>query len=252
MIETHCHLDYLKQDTLENILKRSHDEGVSKIMTIAVDPTNLSKVIEIANSHDNVFCSQGIHPHDAKDFTQEVKNTIIQNTQQNAKVLAIGEIGLDFHYNNSPPDVQKKVFEEQLQIALDLNKPIIIHTREADDETKDILKNFLPKLKGVLHSFTAGKELAEFALNAGFYLGFNGIITFKNAQSVRDIVDITPLDQLLIETDSPFLTPVPHRGKENAPFYLKHVAEKVAEIKRVSIEELIKVTTDNAHRLLDL
>lgn len=161
---------------------------------------------------------------------------------------AVGEIGLDYHYNNSPIDVQKKVFEKQLQLACDLDLPVVIHTREADEDTRDILKNFIPHLKrkGVLHSFTSGRALAEYALSEGFYLGFNGIITFKKAENVQEVVQITPLEQILLETDSPFLTPVPHRGKENAPYYLPFIAQKVAELKGETIEKILPIVYQNS------
>jgi TatD DNase family protein len=164
--------------------------------------------------------------------------------------VAVGEIGLDYHYNNSPRDIQIAVFEKQLQIACDTNLPVVIHTREADEDTRDILKNFSKNLKskGVIHSFTSSKELAEFVLAENFYIGFNGIITFKNAINVQDVVKITPIEQILFETDSPFLTPVPHRGKENAPYYLPHIVEKIAELKNISLDILKPQVYQNSFR----
>ncbi|MBL7664772.1 MAG: TatD family hydrolase [Bacteriovoracaceae bacterium] len=251
MIETHCHLDYLKQLPLEEIVEESKRKGVEKIITISVDPDNFNKVTEIANHFPEVYCTQGIHPHDAKLFTEEVYQGIKTNTQTNKKVVAIGEIGLDYHYNNSLPEVQKEVFKRQLQLACELKKPVVIHTRDADEDTEEILKSYLPRLtrKGVVHSFTSGIKLAKFALSNGFYLGFNGIITFKKADLIRDVLAITPLEQILIETDAPFLTPVPHRGKENAPFYLEYIVEKIAELKQVPVDEVRKITTENAQKL---
>lgn len=233
--ETHCHLDYLKAFSIDEILEKAGEVGVKHFMTIAVTPDNLDNVIKIANSHDNVYCTQGIHPHDAKLMTDDVLEKIKQNSVNNKKVKAIGECGLDYHYDNSPRDIQKKVFEMQLQLACDLDLPVVIHTRDADEDTIDILKNFTSKLKkkAVLHSFTSGKKLAEFAINEGLFIGFNGILTFKSAENVREIADMTPVENILFETDSPFLTPVPHRGKENGPYFLHHVAKKVAEIKDV-------------------
>jgi TatD DNase family protein len=164
------------------------------------------------------------------------------------KMVAVGEIGLDYHYNNSPADIQKSVFEKQLQIACDQDLPVVIHTRDADEDTKAILKNFSSTLKrkGVVHSFTSSLELAEFVLNEGFYIGFNGIITFKKAENVQEVVKITPPERILFETDSPFLTPVPHRGKENAPYYLPFVAAKIAELKNLEIEGLKKQVYENS------
>ncbi len=251
MIETHCHLDYLKETPLAETLEKSWEVGVQKIITISVEPDNLDSVIEIANNHENVYCSQGIHPHDAKLYTDQVGEKIKLQAQTESKVLAIGEVGLDYHYDNSPRNAQKDVFRKQLQIAVDLDKPTIIHTREAEEDTDEILSEFAPKLnrKGVIHSFTSSSKLAEKMLSLGFYLGFNGIITFKNAEDIREIVRNTPLDQILIETDSPFLAPVPHRGKKNAPYFLPHVVEKIAELKNTTEEEVIRVTTENAIKL---
>ena len=238
-IETHCHLDYLKELPLEEIRKKIQAAGISKVVTIGVDPGNLDKVRDLAHQYPEIFYSQGIHPHDAKEATDVEFNKIIERASDK-KMIAVGEIGLDYHYNNSPPEIQRTVFEKQLQIACDQDLPVIIHTRDADDDTRAILRNFSSKLKrkGVVHSFTSTKELAEFVLAEGFYIGFNGIITFKKAENVQEVVKITPNERILFETDSPFLTPVPHRGKENAPYYLPFVAAKVAELKGTDLEAL--------------
>lgn len=246
-IETHCHLDMLKAAPLEETLLKIGEAQIEKMITIGVDPHNLDHVMEISNKYPQVYFTQGIHPHDAKEATQ-VDFDKISSRSLLSKMVAVGEIGLDYHYNNSPIDVQKQVFEKQLQLACDHDLPVVIHTREADEDTKDILRNFIPHLKrkGVLHSFTSGRDLAEYALSEGFYLGFNGIITFKKAENVQAVVQLTPVDQILFETDSPFLTPVPHRGKENAPFYLPFVAQKVAELKGETIEKLIPIVYQNS------
>lgn len=238
-IETHCHLDYLKELPLEEILLKIKAAGITKVVTIGVDPENLDKVRDLAHKYPEIFYSQGIHPHDAKEATDIEYKKIIERSSDK-KMIAVGEIGLDYHYNNSPPEIQRAAFEKQLQIACDQDLPVIIHTRDADDDTRAILKNFSSKLKrkGVVHSFTSSKELAEFVLSEGFFIGFNGIITFKKAENVQEVVKITPNDRILFETDSPFLTPVPHRGKENAPYYLPFVAAKVAELKGTDLEKL--------------
>jgi TatD DNase family protein len=243
MIETHCHLDYLKAEPLEEIRKKIKEAGITKVVTIGVDPLNLDKVMDLALNHEEIYFTQGIHPHDAKDATEVEFEKIIQRCQH-PKMVAVGEIGLDYHYNNSPAEIQRQVFERQLQIACDQDMPVVIHTRDAEADTQAILKNFSSRLKhkGVIHSFTSSLELAEFVLSEGFYIGFNGIITFKKAENVQEVVKITPTERILFETDSPFLTPVPHRGKENAPYYLPFVAQKIAELKNVNLENLkIKV-----------
>lgn len=239
MIETHCHLDYLKAEPLEEIRRKIKEAGITKIVTIGVDPENLDKVMELSNTYEEIYFTQGIHPHDSKEATEVEFNKIIERSRM-PKMVAVGEIGLDYHYNNSPPEIQRTMFEKQLQIACDQDLPVVIHTREADENTKSILRNFSKTLKrkGVIHSFTSTIDLAEFVLSEGFHIGFNGIITFKKAENVQEVVKITPVERILFETDSPFLTPVPHRGKENAPFYLPFVAAKIAELKNVDLEQL--------------
>ena len=246
-IETHCHLDYLKALPLEEIRNLISEAGITKVITIGVDPQNLDKVKELSDTYPEIYFTQGIHPHDAKEVTEEEYQKISSRVSL-PKMVAVGEIGLDYHYNNSPQDVQRAVFEKQLQIAADHDLPVVIHTRDADEDTKAILKQFSPylKRKGVVHSFTSTIELAEFVLSEGFYLGFNGIITFKKSENVQEVVKITPPEKILFETDSPFLTPVPHRGKENAPYYLPFVAAKIAELKNLDLNELKKQVYQNS------
>ena len=246
-IETHFHLDYLKEYPHEEILRRSRACGVERFITISVEPDNLKVVRELASEYDDLFCSQGIHPHDAVKATPQDLQEIEQWAKNFSKCVAIGEIGLDYHYNHSPKNIQQDIFRQQLDIASRLNIPVIIHSRDADEDTECILKEF-PSLQGVIHSFTSGKKLAQYALGREFFLGFNGIITFKSAQNVRDILKMTPEHQILLETDAPFLTPVPHRGKENAPFYIPLIAEKVAQIKGKNPHDM-EVFYENSLRL---
>lgn len=250
IIETHCHLDYLEGEALGSVLEKSKDLGVEKIITIAVSPDNLEKVMTLTQSHENIFGSQGVHPHDADKFSDECLKQI-QGNLPHQKVLAVGEIGLDYFYEHSDRDTQKRVFEQQLQLAADENYPVIIHTRDADEDTEAILKNFSNSLKskGVIHSFSSGKHLAQFCLDDGYHLGFNGMVTFKNADNVRDVVDLCPIKQLLLETDSPYLTPAPYRGQKNAPYFLPFIAEKIAEIKNLDIEVLLKQCYQNSDNL---
>lgn len=250
IFETHCHLDYLKEKTTEETIALACEKGIDRFITISVSPNNLDKVIEIAKAHKNVYCTQGLHPHEAKHWTEEVEAKILKNSEYE-KVVAIGEIGLDFHYNNSPKEVQIEVFKKQLEIAVQRELPVVIHSRDADPETIEVLEEVAPKMKrkGVIHSFTSGPELAKKAIELGFCLGFNGITTFKNAQAVRDIVSLTPTDRILLETDSPFLTPIPYRGQENGPQFLPFIAEKIAEIKEVSIDEILLSTYSNGLKL---
>ncbi len=250
IIETHCHLDYLKEYTLEELTQRSGEVGIEKIITIAVSPDNLEKVMKLTQEHAMIWGTQGVHPHDAEKFTSETRSQIVENAK-NERILAIGEIGLDYFYEHSDRKTQHQVFETQLQIASDMDLPVVIHSRDADDDMMAILKNFESSLKkrGVIHSFTSGPELAQYALDQGFCLGFNGICTFKTAENVRDIIRMTPLEQMILETDAPYLTPVPYRGKENASFYLPFVAEKVAEVKDVPVEQLLEIAYANSQAL---
>lgn len=248
-IETHCHLDYLKEGQLSDTLDKCREYGVDKIVTIAVSPDNLEKVRNLI-ANEMIYGTQGIHPHEAKKITPETYQEIAASLGHK-KIVAVGEIGLDYYYEYSDPEVQKEAFERQLQIACDHDMPVVIHTREADEDTKAILRNFSTTLKkkGVIHSFTSGIELAEFCLSEGFHIGFNGIVTFKNAHNVRDVLDIVPLKQLLLETDSPYLTPMPFRGRENAPFYLPCVADFIAAHKKIDVIDLIEQANTNAKEL---
>lgn len=253
LIETHCHLDYLKQLPIEEILAAAAQRRVQQIVTIAVAPGNLQAVRKIAHTFNQVWCTQGIHPHEAEGYSDAVEAEIVDGLDDD-RVVAVGEIGLDYYYDNADRGVQRTVFSRQLQMAAEHDLPVVIHTREADDDTIAILGEIAPSIarKGVIHSFTSSPELAEFCLEQGFHLGFNGIITFNRADNVRAIVERTPLERILLETDSPFLTPVPYRGKENAPFYLPFIAQKVADIKNVAVDELLPVVTESSRRLFKL
>ena len=254
IVETHCHLDYLKERPLVDTLAQAHAVNVERLITIAVAPGNLATVRDLVAAHESVFGTQGIHPHDAESWTVIVEKEIreaLTADDKRKKLVAVGEIGLDYFYDNSDRGVQKEVFAKQLQIAVDTDRPVVIHSRDADDDTIAILKDFENSLsrRGVIHSFTSGPGLAQYAIDQGWYLGFNGISTFNKAENVRDIIRMTPLENLLLETDSPFLTPVPYRGRENAPFYIPFVAEQIAAVKEAAIEEVLTQTYRNSYRL---
>lgn len=250
IIETHCHLDYLESEALQAALESAKAVNIERIITIGVSPDNLEKVRQLAQEHEQVWGTQGIHPHDAKEYSPSV-DTQIRTNAQHPKMLAIGEIGLDYYYEHSDRAVQRQVFERQLQIAIDLNLPVVIHTREADEDTQAILQNFvgLMKQRGVIHSFTSSKALAEYCLTEDFCLGFNGISTFKPAENVREIIGLTPVEQILLETDAPYLTPVPYRGQKNEPKYLPFIAEQVARVKGLEVEALLPQVWGNSLRV---
>lgn len=249
-IETHCHLDYLKQCSTSELLALAKEQGVEKIVTIAVTPENFDKVEELTHSFEHVYGTLGVHPHDAMKFKEHTLDELRTRIPQNAKILAVGEIGLDYYYEKSPRHIQRDVFEKQIALSIELDRPMVIHTRDAEKDTMSILQNFETELKkkipGVLHSFTSTQELADFALGLGFYIGFNGIITFKNAEDVRQVLINCPADRIIYETDSPFLTPAPHRGRENAPHYLPFIAKKCAELKEMEPEVLNTIVLQNS------
>lgn len=250
IFESHCHLDYLEAAELEDTLARACDVGIERIITIAVSPENLDKVFRLAHSSAIIWGTQGIHPHEAESYSQTVEK-IIRERCTDQRIVAVGEIGLDYYYEHADRATQRTVFEQQLQIAVDLGMPVVIHTREADEDTRSILENFSTSLagRGVIHSFTSSLALAEYALQEGFMLGFNGITTFNRADNVREVVAATPLDKILLETDAPYLTPVPYRGRPNAPCYLPFIAEKIAEVKNCDVEQLLAQTWDNSMSL---
>lgn len=253
VFETHFHLDRLKQTASADCLSRAQSVGVEKFLTIAVEPDNLAETLALAQQYPNVFASQGIHPHDADQYTDQVA-AHIQTNLNHEKVLAVGEIGLDYYYDHSDRATQRQVFSKQLEIAIEADLPVVIHTREADQDTREILQAYAPQLqkKGVIHSFTSSIELAEWCLQAGFYLGFNGIITFNKADNVREVLKITPIERILSETDAPYLTPAPYRGQENQPYFLPMVLLKIAEVKQLPIEIVLEHCWQNAHQLFEL
>ncbi|MCL6416670.1 TatD family hydrolase [Aestuariirhabdus sp. Z084] len=250
IIETHCHLDYLEEDQLEQLLEQSRDLGIERIVTIAVSADNLQKVLDLSRMSDRIWGTQGIHPHDAEQFNIDVEAQIIEQLDD-PRMLAVGEIGLDYYYDHADRKIQRDVFERQLQIAVDKQLPVVIHTREADEDTRAILANFEQSLsrKGVIHSFTSGLELAQYCIGEGFKLGFNGIATFNKAENVREVVRSTPIEKIVLETDSPYLAPVPYRGRPNSPCYLPFIAQRIADELEVDINNLLKQAYHNSLEL---
>ena len=250
MIDSHCHLDHepLFQD-LENVIKRSKEIGLEKILTICTTLDSFTNILKIIEKDPMIYGTFGIHPHEAKDNIVDT-DQIINHVKQSNKIIGIGETGLDFFYNHSDRDQQIKSFEEHIQASIKLNMPLIIHSRDAEDETYQILKNHeKDNLKFLMHCFTGSKKFADKLLELNSYFSASGIITFKNAIDLQETFKTIPLDKLLIETDSPFLAPVPNRGKKNEPSFIKYTAEKLAEIKDVSFSEISSRTTNNFNNL---
>ena len=253
MIDSHCHLDHEPMySDLNNVILRSKESGVKKILTICTTKDSFKKITDIVEFDTMIYGTCGIHPHEtSKDIV--TKQEIIKNVKNNKKIIAIGESGLDFYYNHSDRTNQITSFKTHIEASIDLNIPIIVHSRNAENETYDILKNYIKyKPKILMHCFTGSSEFAYKLLTLDSYFSASGIITFKNSNDLRDTFKIIPNDKLLIETDSPYLAPVPHRGKKNEPSFIKHTLEKLAQVKNVEISSIEKITSNNFNSLFNL
>ena len=251
LIDSHCHLDFPELTTDESgVLARARTAGVVGMLTIGTRLDQFERVRAIAERHDNVWCSVGVHPHEAKEEGQRTPDRLIEATRH-PKVVGIGETGLDFYYEHSPREEQVESFRAHIAASRQTGLPLIVHTRNADAETGDILEEEHGKgaFPGLIHCFTSGRAVAERALALGLYISISGIVTFKAADDLRAIVRDVPLDRLLVETDAPYLAPIPKRGKTNEPAFVAHTAAKVAELKGVSLADLEAATTDNFFRL---
>ena len=253
LIDSHAHLDDRRfNDDRDMLIKNFKNNNIELVINIGADLKTSVASVELADKYDTIYAAVGVHPHSAKEVNTLVMENIRELTK-NKKVVAIGEIGLDFHYDNSPRDVQRKWFIEQLKLAKELDLPVIIHTREASQETYDILKNNQDgTVRGVMHSFSGSAEMASLYVDMGFYISIGGPVTFKNARVVREVAEAVPLDKLLIETDCPYLTPEPYRGKRNEPVYMKYTAEKIAQVRGISYDEVVKATNRNAKKLFNI
>lgn len=248
MIDTHCHLyDEKLYKNLDEIVNNASKANIKKMICIGDNLETSEKSIKISESYNNIYATVGIHPHEAKNAPNTYLNRL-EKYAKNKKVVAIGEIGLDYYYNNSKPEIQKKIFLNQLNLAKKLNLPTVVHCREADDDLyKTILKS--KHRHGVIHCFASDTHFAKKIIDLGFYISFTGMITFVNelSQVIKDI----DLKHIMIETDSPYLSPVPYRGKINQPAYVAKIAEKIADLKKMSIDEVVKITTENANLLFN-
>ncbi len=245
LIDTHCHLTFEElAGGVEAVVARSKAAGVTEWITVGTDTQQNRKAIELAKKFENMYASVGIHPHDAKDATAETM-VELKELAQNEKVVAIGETGLDFHYNYSPHQDQKRVFAQQLKIAAELDLPVIVHCREAFDETMEILEQFGSGVKRVVfHCFSGSAQQAKIVLDKGFHISFTGVVTFKNAGKTRDAAKIVPLDRLMLETDCPYMSPEPMRKQKiNEPALMLHTARFLAELKGVDLADFAKAVT---------
>ena len=251
LIDTHCHLDDKKlANSLDYIIENFSNDNIEKVVTSSSNINESYVACELADKHEKIYATVGVHPHYADSLTEEVL-TKLEELSHNPKVVAIGEIGRDYYYNICEKTVQIKTFTDQIMLADKLDLPVVFHIRDAMGDFMNIVRSYKKYFRngGVVHSFSGSVEIAKELVSYGFYLGINGICTFKNANTILDVIREIPLKHLLVETDAPYLTPEPHRGKPNEPKYTIHMARKIAEIKGLGVSEVIEETNKNAKRI---
>ena len=248
MIDTHCHIYKEYYDDIDEVINNISKIGVEKIIVNGCDMKSNLEVLDLINKYDMVYGAIGFHPTELENFSSESLSFLEEHINDD-KIVAIGEIGLDYHYEDTDKEKQIFAFKKQLDLAARFNKPVIIHTRDAIKDTYDLLKMY--NLNGSIHAFSGSFEMAKEFVKIGFYIGIGGVSTYKNAKNIIDVIEDIPIEYILLETDSPYLTPVPHRGKKNTPEYIPLIAEKISDIKNIEYSEVLKVTSDNAKRLFD-
>lgn len=251
MIDTHSHINMIEGTPIENVIQNAIENGVDKIIVPSAYPKDIDDVIKLVNRYDNVYGMLGVHPTEVKDWTDDLADKI-REYSKNPKIVAIGEIGLDYYWDKSFNDLQKEIFIKQIKLANELNLPISIHDREAHKDTFDILKEHNKNSKIVMHCFSGSVEFANECIKEGMYIALGGVVTFKNAVKMKEVAINIPLDRLLLETDAPYLTPVPFRGKENQPAYTKYVAEEIAKLRNITVDEINKATTQNTFEVFGI
>lgn len=252
-IDSHAHLDDRQFDKdRDNVINNLKNDDISHVINIGSDLASSRFSQKLANEYDNIYFAAGVHPHDSSACTEEMLSEI-EKLLSEPKCVALGEIGLDYFKNYSPAHIQRDIFDKQLSLAQKNEIPVCIHMRDATKDTVDFLKKYSPFNKsGVIHSFSGSRETAKIMLDMGFYLSISGPVTYANAVNLREVVSYIPIDKILIETDCPYLTPEPRRGARNEPKYVRYTAEKIAEIKRMAIEEIAQATSENALRLFNI
>ena len=250
IIDTHAHLDDEQyEEDREIVINRAADEGVEMIINMGADIASSYKAVKLALSHDIIYAAVGIHPEEAEGMLEKDKYILSELVSDNEKVLAIGEIGLDYHFRTDNKEIQKKVFIEQLDIARQMHVPVSIHARDAHGDLMQILKKEGRGMRGVIHCYSGSVEMAKELFRMGWYIGADGPLTFKNSAKLPEVIKMMPLERLLIETDSPYLAPVPNRGKRNEPSFVRYVAQKAAEIRSMEYVQIAQITTNNARTL---
>lgn len=251
LVDSHCHLDFpdFEKEGVDAVVARAGAAGIGNMLTICVRIAEFERVHAIARRFDNIHCTVGTHPHQAEEEPERaVSLERLIELARLPRVVGIGETGLDYYYDHSPRDIQQASFRKHIRASLETGLPLIIHARDADEDIVRVLKEEGAK-NGVMHCFSSGPQLAEAALELGFYISFSGIVTFKKADELRAIVRTVPLERILVETDSPYLAPIPHRGRTNEPAFVVHTAQTVAELKGIDLKALAAATTDNFFRL---
>ncbi len=251
MIDTHSHINMIEELSIEKVIENAKTAGVEKIILPSAYPKDIDTVMEITSKYENVYGLLGVHPSEVKDWTNDLADKI-KEYSKNPKIVGIGEIGLDYYWDKSFNELQKEVFIKQIKLANELNLPISIHDREAHKDTFDILKAHNKGSKIIMHCFSGSTEFARECIKEGWYLALGGVVTFKNAIKMKEVAQHIPLNKLLLETDAPYLTPAPYRGKENQPAYTKFVAEEIAKLRGTTFEEVDKITTENAKAIFKI
>lgn len=248
LIDTHAHIDMLDFDKTITLMS---EYGVKKALIPSVEVATLDKVLDTALKNENLYAMIGIFPTEAKTYTPEIEEKL-RDMAKNFKIKAVGEIGLDYYWDKSFVELQKEVFVKQIKLANELNLPIVVHDREAHKDSFDLLKEYNKNSKVLFHCFSGSVEFMRECVKQGWYIAIGGVVTFKNAIKMKDVAKTVPLEYLVLETDSPYLTPVPFRGKENSPAYVKYVAEEIANLRDIPINEIIDITTNNAERFFEI
>ena len=250
LIDTHAHIDMLEEPT-NQVLLEMHNFGIKKVIIPSVEISTMQNIVNIANQNENIYAMVGIFPSEAKTYNKDIEEKMI-DFAQSKKVVAVGEIGLDYYWDKSFNAIQQDVFIKQIKLANELNLPIVIHDREAHKDTFDILKEHNQNSKVLFHCFSGSVEFMRECVKQGWFIALGGVVTFKNAIKMKEVAKEVPLEKLMLETDSPYLTPVPYRGKPNKPAYVKYVAEEIAQLRNMALEEIIDITTSNAEQFFGI
>ncbi len=252
LVDTHAHIDMIKRISADEVVKNAAEFGVTKIIQAATDPGDISFVMDITRKYDSVYGLLGIHPTEAKTWTDDLTEKISTLVKSNPKIIGIGETGLDYYHDTSFNDLQKEVFIKHIKLANSLNLPLNVHDREAHEDCFEVLQKHNIGSKVIMHCFSGDIGFAQKCVEAGYYLGIGGVVTFKNAKILKEVAAQMPLENIVLETDAPFLAPTPHRGEENQPAYVKFIAQEIAQLRGISIEEVARVTTQNVRGIFKI